>query len=68
MDQTESSLVDLNTATAGQLEALPGIGPTLARRIIEGRPFGSIDDLSKVSGIVPKRLAELRQLVSIRPR
>ena len=38
-------LVNLNTATQAELEALPGIGPTLARRIIEARPFRSAEGL-----------------------
>lgn len=58
--------VDINTAGAEELEALPGIGPVLAGRIIEYRerhgPFGSLRDLLKVSGIGEKKLAELEDL------
>src|SRR5262249_26250690 len=42
--------VNVNTATAAELEALPGIGPVLARRIIEGRPYWSVDELERVKG------------------
>ena len=57
--------LDLNVASVGQLESLPGIGPALARRIASSRdssgPFGSLDDLqSRVRGVGPalaKRLA-----------
>jgi competence protein ComEA len=61
--------VDVNTATVDQLEALPGIGPTLAAAIVQERdrngPFRSVDDLSRVPGIGDGRLAQLRDLVSV---
>ena len=52
--------VDLNTASQQELEALPGIGPTIARRIIEGRPYRTVDDLLRVKGIGEKKLEEIR--------
>jgi competence ComEA-like helix-hairpin-helix protein len=58
------SLVNVNTATAAELEALPGIGPMIARRIIEGRPYRSVDDLDRVKGIGRRRLEEIRPLVT----
>ncbi|MGH9135908.1 MAG: ComEA family DNA-binding protein [Acidimicrobiales bacterium] len=61
--------LDLNTATAEQLEALPGIGPAIAEAIIEHRdrngPFASVDDLLDVRGIGESRLADLRELVTV---
>jgi competence protein ComEA len=61
--------VDLNTATVDQLEALPGIGPTIAAAIVEHRdrsgPFRSVDDLLDVAGIGPSRLEQLRELVTV---
>jgi competence protein ComEA len=60
--------IDVNTANAAQLEALPGIGPTLAAAIVQERdqngPFRSVDDLTRVHGIGPGRLAQLRGFVA----
>ncbi|MCY1053715.1 helix-hairpin-helix domain-containing protein [Nannocystis sp. SCPEA4] len=53
--------VDLNRASASELESMPGIGPELARRIIEGRPYSTVDDLKRVRGIGPARLTAVRQ-------
>jgi competence protein ComEC len=61
-----STRVDLNTATEAELIDLPGIGPTLARRIALGRPYRSVDDLRHVRGIGETRMEELRPLVIVR--
>jgi competence protein ComEA len=59
--------VSLSSATAEQLEALDGIGPALAARIVEWRTahggFASVDQLAEVPGIGPGRLAALRERV-----
>jgi competence protein ComEA len=61
--------VDLNTATEEQLDALPGVGPVLAGRILEWRAqhgrFSTVDELSEVSGIGDKVLENLRPLVRV---
>jgi competence protein ComEA len=64
-----SGPVDLNSATADQLDALPGIGPVLAQRIIDWRTahgaFRSVRDLDQVSGIGDSIYAELEPLVTV---
>lgn len=61
----EGSLrVNPNTASAGELETLPGIGPSLAASIIANRPYGSVDDLLRVQGIGPKKLESLRPFLT----
>ena len=59
-----SETVDINTAEAAALEALPGIGPSLAAAIVEHRrragPFASVDELIEVSGIGPVKLEQIR--------
>jgi competence protein ComEA len=61
--------VNVNTATVDQLEALPGIGPVLAQRIVDYReahgPFRSVKDLTNVSGIGDAHMADLEPLVTV---
>ncbi|SOD64492.1 competence protein ComEA [Streptomyces zhaozhouensis] len=61
--------VSLNSATAQQLETLPGIGPVLAGEIVAHRQerggFTAVDQLGEVSGIGERRLAELRDRVTL---
>jgi competence protein ComEA len=59
--------VDLNTADQKALEALPGIGPATAKKIIEARPFNSVDDLSKVKGMSKAKMAALKDKVTAGP-
>lgn len=62
-------LVNLNRATVSDFDKLPGLGPTLAARIIDWREanngFKSIEDLRKVGGIGDKLFSSLRKLVSL---
>lgn len=63
--------VDLNAATARELESLPGIGPALAGAIVAYReangPFAAVDELDEVPGIGPKTLENIRPLVAVLP-
>lgn len=65
------SLLDLNRATPQDLEGLPGVGPVLARRIVQWRHdhgrFRSVEDLNAVKGIGDKKLGSLRHLVTVGP-
>lgn len=59
-----SGPISLGSATAEQLDGLDGVGPSIARKIIDWRTqhggFGSVDDLDQVPGIGPKKLEALR--------
>ena len=61
-------LVSLSAATLDQLDALPGVGPVTAQKIVDYRtehgPFASVDDLDAVPGIGPTRVEQLRDLVT----
>lgn len=65
-----SGPIDLNSATAAQLDTLPGIGPATATKIVADReangPYSSVTDLGRVTGIGPKKLEELKDLVNVR--
>ncbi len=65
-----TTVVDLNRATAAELESLPGVGPALAGRIValrarKGR-FARVDDLLEVAGIGPATLERIRKRVRVR--
>lgn len=66
---TPSGPVNLNSATADDLDTLPGVGPATAAAILTYRdqhgPFASVDDLGEVRGIGPAKLDALRGLVTI---
>jgi competence protein ComEA len=66
---SSGGLLNVNTASATELEALPGIGEVLAATIVEYRtqngPFSSVEDLMDVSGIGPATLDEIRDQVTV---
>jgi competence protein ComEA len=67
---TPAGPIDLNTATAAQLDALPGVGAVTAQRIVDWRVrhgrFRDVEQLQDVEGIGPGRYASLRELVVAR--
>jgi competence protein ComEA len=64
-----SRKVDLNAATVEQLDALPGVGPVMAQRILEWRNrhgrFTRVEQLREIEGIGERRLAQLREMVTV---
>ena len=65
----ESGVININTADHATLQALPGVGPAIAQRIIDHRethgPFQIIEEITDVSGIGPTRFAEIRDLITV---
>jgi Helix-hairpin-helix motif len=61
---TLPSRVDLNTATAKELDKLPGVGPATARKIIAGRPYSSVSDLSR-AGLSPHQIDQISPLATV---
>lgn len=67
--EEKQTLVNINTATAGELERLPGIGPVFATKIVSYRKdigvYSSIEELKDVNGIGNKKFEAIRNLVTI---
>lgn len=60
---TPTERINVNTASASDLENLPGVGPKMAAKLIAGRPYSSLNDLDKVKGIGPSMLKKLEPRV-----
>lgn len=67
--QSSNALIDLNSASSIELDALPGVGPATAKAIIDYRTsqgrFSRVEDLLNVAGIGPAKLTALRDLVTV---
>ena len=61
---SSNAKVDLNTASEKELDSLPGVGTATAKKIIAGRPYSSVDDLSK-SGISASTIKKITPLVTV---
>jgi competence protein ComEA len=67
--QSAPLVININTATAGELDRLPGVGKVIAKRIVEYRElnkgFKSIEELAKVKGITKSKMEKIRKYVSL---
>jgi len=62
--KAKTSKVDLNNATQAELEALPGVGPATAKKIIDGRPYSKVSDLAK-AGVPSSTIDQISKLVTV---
>ncbi|MDP2777408.1 MAG: helix-hairpin-helix domain-containing protein, partial [Anaerolineales bacterium] len=66
---TDTELININTAALEDLDSLPGIGPTNAQRIIDYRtengPFSTIEEIMDVSGVGPATFDEIKDLITV---
>lgn len=69
VEPDEAELVNINTASLAELDALPGIGPTTAQKIIDYReengPFSSIEEIMDVSGVGPGTFERIKDLITV---
>ncbi len=59
--------LDLNRASAAELEALPGVGPKLASELVAHRPYRTLDELAQVPGLGPRGVERLAARLQVTP-
>lgn len=59
-----AATININSASVTELESLPGVGPAIAKKIIDNRPYKSIDELTK-AGLSKKAIDKLRPMVTV---
>lgn len=62
--QTAQAKIDLNTATEKELDKLPGVGPATAKKIVSGRPYSSVADLSR-AGLSKRQIEQITPMVTV---
>ncbi len=65
IETSNSGLININSATADQLDSLPGIGPVTAQKIINGRPYSDISELSSKKVVSSKVYGEIKDKISL---
>jgi len=67
--QSATTKININNATATELEKLPGIGPKMAVQILDFReangPFKSVEDLKQIKGVGPKKFEQIKSVVTV---
>ena len=64
-NESEATLIDINSASKAELDKLPGVGESTAQKIIDNRPYARIEDLLNVSGIGESKFEEIRNLITV---
>jgi len=63
--QAVPGMVNLNTATQAELEKLPGVGPAMAKKIVAGRPYTSVSELSQKAGLPAGTVQKITPFVTV---